>query len=123
MRHQLLITYLFSKKYIAECEEKYGIDEVEKILDSCHALMNYGVDRHKRPQKISLLEEKRRQKMREEYLQTQVNSLWRTLPQSKEEEITDEINFRKSLKKIFYISSRKMPSSRALATRNCPYRP
>jgi spore cortex formation protein SpoVR/YcgB (stage V sporulation) len=29
------------------------VDEVEKLLDSCHALMNYGVDRYKRPQKIS----------------------------------------------------------------------
>ncbi len=38
------------------------VDEVEKLLDSCHALMNYGVDRYKRPQKISLQEEKARQK-------------------------------------------------------------
>ncbi len=38
------------------------MDEVEKLLDSCHALMNYGVDRYKRPQKISLQEEKARQK-------------------------------------------------------------
>lgn len=42
--------------------------------------MNFGVDRYKRPQKISLAEEKRRQKAREDYLQTQVNELWRTLP-------------------------------------------
>ncbi|VCZ49618.1 hypothetical protein BANRA_00001 [Klebsiella pneumoniae] len=40
--------------------------------------MNYGVDRYKRPQKISLQEEKARQKSREEYLQSQVNMLWRT---------------------------------------------
>lgn len=46
------------------------MDEVEKLLDSCHALMNYGVDRYKRPQKISLQEEKARQKSREEYLQS-----------------------------------------------------
>lgn len=33
-----IIDYLlFSKKYISECEEKYGVDEVEKLLDSCHA--------------------------------------------------------------------------------------
>nr|VXZ83172.1 SpoVR family protein [Klebsiella pneumoniae] len=32
--------------------------------------MNYGVDRYKRPQKISLQEEKARQKSREEYLQS-----------------------------------------------------
>ncbi|WP_280636360.1 SpoVR family protein [Endozoicomonas sp. G2_1] len=71
---------LFAKNYIHECEQKYGIDEVEACLDACHALMNHGVDRYKRPQKISLEEEDKRQQEREAYLQSQVNMLWRTLP-------------------------------------------
>ncbi|MDH5300345.1 MAG: SpoVR family protein [Gammaproteobacteria bacterium] len=76
-----IIDYLvFSKKYIAECEKRYGIDAVEEILDSCHALMNFGVDRYKRPQRLSLRNEQARQKEREEYLQSQVNELWRTIP-------------------------------------------
>lgn len=76
-----IIDYLmFAKNYISQCEEKYGISEVEDTLDSCHALMNYGVDRYKRPQKISLDEEQRRQQERESYLQSQVNDLWRTIP-------------------------------------------
>ena len=49
-----IIDYLvFSKNYIRRCEEKYGVTAVETLLDSCHALMNYGVDRYKRPQQIS----------------------------------------------------------------------
>ncbi len=45
-----IIDYLlFAKNYIAECEEKYGLETVELFLDSCHALMNYGVDRYKHP--------------------------------------------------------------------------
>jgi spore cortex formation protein SpoVR/YcgB (stage V sporulation) len=33
-----IIDYLlFAKNYITECEEKHGIDAVEKLLDSCHA--------------------------------------------------------------------------------------
>ena len=76
-----IIDYLvFAKNYIAKCEQRYGTDEVESILDSCHALMNYGVDRYKRPQKISMQEEQARQEQREKYLQSQVNELWRTLP-------------------------------------------
>ncbi|MEW5755317.1 MAG: SpoVR family protein [Pseudomonadota bacterium] len=76
-----IIDYLlFAKSYIAQCEEKYGEEEVELLLDSCHALMNLGVDRYKRPQKLSMREEHQRQKEREEYLQSQVNDLWRTLP-------------------------------------------
>ncbi|CNH98798.1 SpoVR family protein [Yersinia massiliensis] len=78
---------LFARHYISECEERYGVEEVERLLDSCHALMNYGVDRYKRPQKISLVEETARQKSREEYLQSQVNSLWKTLPRKDRGEI------------------------------------
>ena len=73
-----IIDYLlFAKKYIADCENKHGIDEVEACLDACHALMNHGVDRYKRPQKISMEAELKRQKERESYLQSQVNMLWR----------------------------------------------
>jgi len=50
------------------------------LLDSCHALMNYGVDRYKRPSQLSAEQERRRQKEREEYRQSQINDLWRTLP-------------------------------------------
>ena len=90
-----IIDYLlFARRYITECEEKYGIEEVEQLVDSCHALMNYGVDRYKRPQKISLVEETARQKARADYLQTQVNSLWRTIPtQPKKTEEIQEYRF------------------------------
>ena len=45
-----IVNYLlFAKNYIAECEERHGVDAVEQLLDSCHALMNYGVDRFRRP--------------------------------------------------------------------------
>ncbi len=76
-----IIDYLlFARNYIAECEERHGESEVELLLDSCHALMSVGVDRYKRPPKLTLQEEKLRQKDREDYLQSQVNQLWRTLP-------------------------------------------
>ena len=57
---------------------------MELLLDSCHALMNYGVDRYKRPSRLSAEQERRRQKEREDYRQSQVNDLWRTLPPRKE---------------------------------------
>ena len=83
----LIIDYLvFAKSYIQQCEERHGIDEVETLLDSCHALMNYGVDRYKRPYPISAEEERNRQKSREEYLQSQVNELWKTIPKNTEQQ-------------------------------------
>ncbi|RTL34306.1 MAG: SpoVR family protein, partial [Burkholderiales bacterium] len=76
-----IIDYLvYAKNYVADCEERYGLDAVETLLDSCHALMNHGVDRYRRPAKLSLAEERARQKDREHHAQMQVNDLWRTLP-------------------------------------------
>ena len=81
-----IVDYMvFAKNYIAECEQRYGIDAVEELLDSCHALQNYGVDRYKRPAKLSVAQETARQKEREEYAQSQVNELWRTLPRTEEQ--------------------------------------
>ena len=78
---EAIIDYLvFARNYIAECEERHGEEAVEELLDSCHALMNHGVDRYKRPAKLSMAEEQARQQEREDYLQSQVNDLWRTMP-------------------------------------------
>ena len=80
-----IIDYLvYARNYIAECEEKHGMQAVEDILDSCHALQNYGVDRYHRPSKISLAEEMQRRSERLAYAQTQVNDIWRTLPKRAE---------------------------------------
>ncbi len=86
-----IIDYLlFAKNYVAECEERYGADEVEAILDSCHALMNIGVDRYKRPTPISVEEERLRQRNREEYIQSQLNELWRTIPENQAKKVKDK---------------------------------
>ena len=80
-RRPAIIDYLvFARDYLSQCEERYGFDAVEMLLDSCHALMNYGVDRYKRPAKLSLAQEKLRQREREEHQQLQINDLWRTIP-------------------------------------------
>jgi stage V sporulation protein R len=76
-----IIDYLvFARNYIDDCEQRYGEQVVEELLDSCHALMNYGVDRYRRPQRLSAERERVRQKERADYRQSQVNDLWRTLP-------------------------------------------
>lgn len=83
-----IIDYLvYARNYIAECEEQHGIEAVEQLLDSCHALMGQGVDRYRRSQKPSLAEEEARRKDREAYLQQQVNDLWRTLPRSADRQV------------------------------------
>jgi spore cortex formation protein SpoVR/YcgB (stage V sporulation) len=76
-----ILEYLsFAKRYVAACEERYGRDEVESILDSAHALMDQGVFRYRRPPKVSREKalEKRRRRM--VYEEEAYNELWRTLP-------------------------------------------
>ena len=76
-----IIDYLvYARDFMTQCEEKYGWDTVEKLLDSCHALANFGVDRYRRPSRKSLARERAEQEQREIYVQQQVNVLWRTLP-------------------------------------------
>ena len=77
-----IVDYLqFAKNYINKCEEKYGATEVELLLDCCHAIQFYGVDKYKRPRKLNRSEEEQRQKEREEYVQSKANELWKTLPE------------------------------------------
>jgi stage V sporulation protein R len=76
-----ILDYLaFAKKYIAACEEKYGREDVESVLDAAHALMDQGVFRYRRPPKPSRerVLEKRRRRM--QYEEEAYNELWRTLP-------------------------------------------
>ncbi len=72
-----MIDYLvYAREFIRECEDKHGLGAVEELLDSCHALQSYGVDRYRRPSKLSLAQEKFRRKDREAYAQKNVNDLW-----------------------------------------------
>jgi len=76
-----ILDYLvFARKYVMDCESRYGIDAVETLLDSCHALTPHGVDRYKRPTPISYKEEAQRQAERAEHARLQYNDLWRTVP-------------------------------------------
>lgn len=86
-----IIDYLlFAKSYVADCEQRHGEEDVELVLDSCHAMMEYGVDSYKRPPRLSAAKEQLRQREREDYRQAQVNELWRTLPRVKPEDRRSE---------------------------------
>ncbi len=45
------------KEYVLECESRYGQEKVEKLLDACHALEGYGVNRYTRPPRRTEKEE------------------------------------------------------------------
>lgn len=85
-----IIPYLsFAKRYISDCEERYGEREVEMILNSCHALQNQGINKYKRPTKMSVQEEKHHQTSRQQWLDSQVNHLWKSIIENEEVNKTD----------------------------------
>ncbi|CAN7644048.1 SpoVR family protein [Rhizobium sp. LjRoot254] len=70
----------FAKKYIAKCEERHGVNAVEEILDSAHALMDHGVFHYRRPPRLSSEKVRERTRERLEYEEQNYSDLWRTLP-------------------------------------------
>lgn len=59
---EAVIDYLiFARDYIKKCEERYGIDEVEELLDSAHALRYQSFDFRKRAQPLTEAQEQERQ--------------------------------------------------------------
>jgi len=63
-----ILDYLeYARGYIADCEEKYGIAEVERLLDAAHALMPHGVFRYDRRRKSSLKQDQERRRERLEH--------------------------------------------------------
>ncbi len=76
-----ILDYLgFARDYVAHCEERHGIEAVERVLDAAHALQAQGINRYARRPRRSLAEELARQKERQSYAETTWNPLWSTVP-------------------------------------------
>ncbi|MCX2725671.1 SpoVR family protein [Roseibium salinum] len=84
-----ILDYLeYARRYIAGCEELHGPGRVEAVLDAAHALMPYGVFRHRRPRRLSLQEAEEQRRERIAAAEQNVYYLWNTIPDipgSKEE--------------------------------------
>ncbi|MCW4116316.1 SpoVR family protein [Aurantimonas sp. MSK8Z-1] len=79
-----ILDYLaFAKKYVTACEDRYGADAVERLLDSAHALMNNGIHRYPGKHAPDLLSEERREQERRAHDERLYNDLWRTLPKKR----------------------------------------
>jgi stage V sporulation protein R len=87
-----ILDYLsFARDYVAKCEEKYGLEAVERVLDATHALKEHGVNRYAHRSRLNLSEERERAEHRRVYEETTYNDLWRTVPNlGKEDEDTDD---------------------------------
>ena len=55
---------IFARNYVADCEERFGLDRVEQTLDALHALRDQGLDKYKRPRKLDTRKERAEQAKR-----------------------------------------------------------
>jgi stage V sporulation protein R len=76
-----ILDYLdFAKRYVTQCEERYGQVAVERTLDAAHALMSHGVHRYPRKKKMDLKRDEARERERRLHEERIFNDLWRTVP-------------------------------------------
>lgn len=69
----------FAKTYILQCEDKYGVGRVERILDACHALQ-YSSMTLPHNKKLSLANEQKRFNDRQRYAEAEYNEIWNSVP-------------------------------------------
>ncbi|HRD76780.1 MAG TPA: SpoVR family protein [Hyphomicrobiaceae bacterium] len=81
-RADMILEYLaFAKRFVTECEERFGVPAVESVLDAAHAIMNQGVSRHARARRRpDPGRDRDREIRRREHEEQTYNELWRTLP-------------------------------------------
>lgn len=112
-----IVDYLnFAKNYIKMCEEKHGYDEVESVIDACHSLQNYGVDKYKRPPKMSAAKEQEKAMKRFERELEEYDPIWekvgrrqrdKLLRKSKEEK--DDSRLVESQENLLYFIEKNAP--------------
>jgi spore cortex formation protein SpoVR/YcgB (stage V sporulation) len=79
-----ILDYLdFARTYLAKCEDRYGQNEVERVIDAAHALQSHGIHRFPRRRMPDLRSEERRQQQRRIHGEQLFNDLWRTVPTKK----------------------------------------
>ena len=76
-----ILDYLeYAKAFIERCEERHGVRDVERVLDTAHALMDHGVFRYRHPPDLNARERETRTRERREHEERTFNDLWRTVP-------------------------------------------
>lgn len=103
-----IIDYLkFAKNYIKSCEEKYGEEQVERLLDACHALQNHGIDKYKKPASLTKELTRQRKLKWNQYSEESFNDMWRTIPNKFEEE--EKIESRIGEENLLYFIEKNSP--------------
>lgn len=107
-----IVNYMkFAKEFILKCEEKYGLKEVEAILDACHALRLNGVDKYKRPIKKSRKKQKELYEQRLKYAEEFESEIWKMVPKKETyETFTQEGELDEPEENLLYFIEKNSPT-------------
>lgn len=79
---------IFAKNFINKCEEKYGITNVERVIDAAHSISQNSFFKYPRKEKLSIRQEMDRKIDRALEEERSYNDLWKTLPNSEKPKIS-----------------------------------
>jgi len=108
-----IIDYMiFARDYIRQCELRYGVDEVEMVLDAAHALAPHGVDKFKRKHRPKLNEEQRLKLLmeREEKRQRELDIIMKKTSMVDVELDNDDKEHMDQEENLLYFIMKKSPS-------------
>lgn len=107
-----IIDYMiFARDYVRKCEERYGPEEVEIVLDAAHSLANHGVDKFKRRHIPKMTEEARMKKLlAEEDLKQRELDIIQKKTSMKVDEVDEEDEFTDEEENLLYFIMKKSPS-------------
>lgn len=102
---------IFARDYIRKCEERYGAEKVEKVLDAAHSLAPHSVDKFKRKHKSKLSEEARLKKLidEEDAKQLEMDIIQQKTKMVQELELEDEDAIEEE-ENLLYFIMKKAPT-------------
>lgn len=103
---------IFARDFIRNCEERYGAERVELLLDAAHALAPHGVDKFKRKHKPRMTEELRLKKImeREDARQHELDIIMKKTALKQEEEDLDADDAVEEEENLLYFIMKKSPT-------------
>ncbi len=105
-----ILDYLsFAKQYIHACEQAHGVQAVEEILDSAHALQAQGVDKYRRARKLNARQEAERQKERLAQWEQNLNPLWYNLDPTSRKKPEPELLLAEPEENLLYFLEKHSP--------------
>jgi stage V sporulation protein R len=85
-----IVDYLeFAKRFIKQCEDKYGIERVEAILDASHSLEGQSMQQP-HSKRLNLKLEQERFKQRQQHADDTYNEIWNSVPKPNTAATADE---------------------------------